>query len=152
MFGGAEIVKTIQDPDRVTAQRIQMKDFDEHTEDGGWARVNYEPLADPIVVSDANARRLAGWLTAGSSYMWYDEILVTKSCVPTYGVKLSFDRGDRHVEVWLCFECDIFTVYEPIEYESSRHSSGGGDFELIHDELADVMQSLFPDDDAIQAL
>lgn len=151
MLGGEEIMKTIQEPDRVTAQRIRLKVIDEQTDpEGGFARVNYEPMAEPVEVSDANARRLAAWLTAGSSYV--GTFNSTKSCIPSYGVKLSFDRGDRHVEVWLCFECDIFSVYEPIEYESSQASSGGGDFDLIHDELADIMQSLFPDDEAIQAL
>jgi hypothetical protein len=144
MFGGASIIETIQNPDRVTAQRLQWKGR-EAIADPVWAfEPDYEPLAEPVEVSNADWRRLTILLTSRRSYEWENDD--SKSCEPEYGVRLAFERGDRHVEVWLCFECDIFVVYEQgrrIAYE---------DFDLIHNALAEVMQSLFPDDEAIQTL
>jgi hypothetical protein len=155
MFGGDEVVETIKEPDRVQAVRIRLLEPEEQTdpEEGGFARENYRPLSEPVSVSAENVDLLARWLTSGSSYKWPEEgVESAKACEPSYGVILLFERGDWHVDVWLCFECNVFVVYESEHDSATQFFGGGGDFDLIHDELADVMKSLFPDDEAIQQL
>lgn len=147
-LGSEDVVDVIRNADNVTAQRMRLLDPNEQPqpEGDGFFRQNYVPIDDAVAVSQSQAEHLIRLLTSGRSFGWlaYGEL----GCLPSYGVKLQFQRGDQRKEVWLCFECDVLVSVDDSDVELHRMRS----FLYIRNDLADLMRGIFPDDEAIQAL
>ena len=86
--------------------------------------------------------KLRAVLLNPSSY----EFEMAKGCMPDYGVRFQFVHQGREVDVLLCFGCDILAVYD------RGKKVGGEDFDTARLSLAAIVKTLFPKDDAIQAL
>lgn len=96
----------------------------------------------PVAISQPDLAQLQAVLPKWSSYGWDN----AKACIPTYGVKLDFTRGNDHLQVLICFECDILSCW------LNGQLAGGGDFDPIRTDLVHIVQSIFPNDAEIQAL
>ena len=69
-----------------------------------------------------------------------------KGCEPIFGVRLEFTQGDKAVDLFFCFECDILAVYfggKPV---------GSEDFDTMRPQLVEIAQKVFPEDKVIQGL
>lgn len=64
-----------------------------------------------------------------------------KFCEPNPGVAFRLWKGKQHVDVTLCFECNMLQV-----------NSVGGDFDHVRPALVTLAKEAFPDDAKIQKL
>lgn len=137
VFGSPETMATVRSAETVTAQRL-VGEVDYHEKSS-----EYEAQGEPLSLSPDQAERLRNILLDAGSYR-FD---LAKGCMPVYGVRLRFqDAAGKFVDVLLCFDCKILTVYD----ESG--SVGGEDFDGVKDRLAELMKQLFPNDPAIAEL
>lgn len=156
LFGGQEAMEIIQHPDRVTVQRVELLDQAEMPEPKyeAFHIANYRPSGEPIVLSEAESDQLANLITAGSSYYWRPDpepgTVESTACEVLYGLKVEYVRGDRRVSIWFCFGCNLLLIV--VDDDLNPTDPAIGFFYPIRDELADIMQALFPDDEAIQSL
>lgn len=145
LLGGKDGVTTVAQPDKVDAYRLKPNlklDGSEFTDLDG----NYEVTAGPVSVSETLATELSRDLTTTSSYWWN----AGKLCIPRYGVRLSFYRGQDQVDVFLCFECKDLRVAR----NGKVTSRPGNDtsFDSINGRLVLAAKTLFPDDPEIKEL
>lgn len=136
LFGGLGGLATVSKPDGVEAFRIgPPSEFDHSLDD-------HPIIAGPVVVPRDIAGRISDVLASPDSYFWD----AAKACEPTPGVRLSFRRADDRVDVLLCFECNILTVYR------GGILTGGEDFDDVRPVLVRAAKVLFPEDEVIQTL
>lgn len=136
VLGSPAIVETIAQADQVEVYRLANGQFYK-------AKLSeYEIASGPLQPTAEQARQLQAVLTARDSYL-YD---IAKSCEPIFGIRATFTRGDQQVDVVFCFECMILAVYQHNQYVA------GANFDPVNDQLAAIMKTLFPDDEAIQSL
>jgi hypothetical protein len=140
VFGSRRSLEIVQRPERVEASRLKA-DFEEPLETKKDL-ANYPTIGMAIDVPTDIASRVGAKLSARESYLWN----AAKACIPQYGVRMSFFRGNERVDVLFCFECDILVVFH------NGRLTGGGSFDYAHNALLDDVKRLFPDDAAIQAL
>ncbi len=139
MLGGAQVVETIREPDRVEAYRLKPD-----TAYWGLAKItisDFVATAGPIDVAPQIQARLSNALLSPDSY--WDGF---KPCVPEYGVRLAFFRGTERVDVLFCFECDMLLVFH------NDRVSGGEDFDQARPVFVKAVKEVFPQDKAIQKL
>ncbi len=136
VFGGAGAAAAVRNATTVRAYRMKSPSYFAKTID------KYEMVGDPVAVPGDMAAQLKKALLNPRSYI-FDAV---KSCEPDYGVRLEFVHNNRKVDVLLCFECRILTVYD------GGRNVGGEDFDPINDQLIGMVKKLFPKDEAIQAL
>lgn len=145
LFGGEAGLRTVTHPTKVEAYRLKPNlklDGSEYTD----LKNNYEITAEPISVPETLATELSRDLTNLSSYWWN----AGKLCIPRYGVRLSFHRGQDQVDVFLCFECKELRVSR-----NGKVTSGPGNdksFDSMNGRLVLAAKTLFPDDPEIQEL
>ena len=136
LFGTGEAQDVIARPTKVRAYRLADNSFYQP------AVADYKTTAGPIDVDDAVARETSQLLVDVDSYLWD----TAKGCEPIFGVRLEFTQGDKTADVFLCFECDILSVY----YQGKP--VGGEDFDRIQPQLVGIVKQIFPDDETIQSL
>lgn len=140
VFGGKSNLEIVQKAEKVETIRL-VTDIDrlpEHEK----ALADYPTVGVPKKVPAEIAARVAATLAAPGSYVWDSP----KGCVPIYGVRMSFVRGEDRIDILFCFECDILLVL------CNNRLVGSGSFDLAHDSLLKEIKVLFPDDPAIQEL
>jgi hypothetical protein len=141
IFGSQNALETLRRPQSAQAYHLKSQFADEDGNDG--PKVNaYQTIGEPVDIPSGTRVRIAKTLLSTKSYLWDRG----KGCVPDYGVRISFDRGDDRVDIVFCFECDVLAVYH------DNRLCGGADFDPAHDSLVAEMKSLFPNDKAIQGL
>ena len=136
LFGDAGAQGVVAKPTKVQAYRLADKSFYQPTVK------DYKTTAGPIAVDEALAARLSKLLLDRDNYLWD----VAKGCEPIFGVRLEFTQGDKSVDLFFCFECDILAVYfrgKPV---------GSEDFDTMRPQLVEIVQKIFPDDMVIQDL
>jgi len=136
VFGSEAAAAVVRDATTVQAYRLASPSFFEQTLD------KYEMAAGPVAVPAKQADQLKQLLLDPSSY----DFSSAKSCLPDHGVRIEFVHNNRKVDVLLCFECRILSVYD------GGQSVGGEDFDPINSQLVAIVKQLFPKDQAIQAL
>ena len=147
LFGGKDGLMTVAHPTKVEAFRLKeniKRDGTEFTD----LNNNYEVTAGPVSVPETLATELSAVLILPQAY----EREFHKACMPRYGVRLSFQRGSDHVDVYLCFECDMLLVTRNGLVTADRSSPGGENFDPMTAILARAVKTLFPDDSEIQEL
>lgn len=138
MLGGATGLKAVAHPNRTTASRLVTGDI---RSDETRLLDKYRAAAEPKELPPNLAARISQMLVSPMTYRWG----ITRACLPSPGVRLSFVRGDERVDVLLCFECDILLVFRNDKY------IGQGIFDGASNELVEAMKELFPADPVIQA-
>ncbi len=136
IFGDSAAVESVENATAVSAYRLASSSHYREV------LADYEAMAGPIDLSTEQTFRLRQVLLDPSSYGWN----MAKSCIPNYGVRVRFQHGVDEVDVLLCFECDILTVYH------NGTGTGGEDFDDARSEILTVVKELFPDDPDIQSL
>ncbi len=136
LFGEAETVEIMQNPDTVKAYRQPQESYLQKLIS------DYDVLTGPILVAEAEKKELQQLLLADDSYMWK----VAKGCEPDYGVRIEFSQGDDKVDVLFCFGCSQLQIYR------NGKSVSGEDFDPIEKKLIKIVQRIFPEDRAIQEL
>jgi hypothetical protein len=151
VFGDASTLKTFLSAPEVSAQRLRHRapQADYYTLPG------YERGAS-VVAPSAQLARLRKLFTDSKSYTWNhvpDEHGVTseKMCLPDYGVLMTLRDGDQVVQIALCFQCDLFAVFVG-GGANPRRVNIEEDFDFVRPSLVDIVRTLFPHDEEIQAL
>ncbi len=143
LFGGPENLKVIQSPDKVEVW--QTVGFLKSSEAHDLEMSDYRKKGGtPLVVPDSVAKSLSR--TLSHSYSYYSDRGSAKSCIALPGFVLGFTRGDREVDVFLCFECDIILVQVGETFKTEA------DFDPSHNDLLGLMKVLYPKDEKIQNL
>src|SRR5262245_21599924 len=83
IFGGADALKILARPDRVTAERISPPESETPR---SWSLGDYRATSQAIAVPSNMVEPLTSALASPDSYRWK----TTKSCIPRFGVRLSF--------------------------------------------------------------
>jgi hypothetical protein len=130
---GKEVVEIIEDPDEVMIWLL-TSDLDGRPkrERAGPARLNCE-----------QARRFSEVLLEFDSYMWDCQ----KMCLPDYGARVRFQKGDEFVDCSICYECD--TVEVSIDGREKTHDLSGG---RVHNAFVKAIQPIFPHDRVVRDL
>jgi hypothetical protein len=131
LLGGTKGFAVLLKPERVDAFRLDHMIGEEPVVKGGPAAVGKDTVKDLTTV-----------LSAPESFLWN----IGKGCIPVWGVRFSFFRGDDRLEVLLCFNCDILGV---------RLNDGelqDQNFDRVRPQLVRLVKAVFPDDPVIQKL
>lgn len=136
VFGGEDAAAAVRDATTVEAYRLVAPSYFQQTLD------KYEMASGPVPVPANLADQLKQLLLDPGSY----DFTIAKGCVPDHGVRIEFVDGKRKIDVLLCFECRILSVYD------NGQSAGGEDFDPINRQLIAIVKQLFPNDQAIQEL
>ena len=102
LYGGAASFAILNKPDSVVAYRLTpfLLESDPMT-------LSDFPISKgPIAVDNEIAGKLAVALSNPRSYGWN----LAKLCIPTYGVRLTFEADGGAVDILLCFECNILAI------------------------------------------
>ena len=103
---------------------------------------DYEMREGPVALTEQQRESLIKILTNHGSYL-HD---IAKGCAPDYGVRVRFENEDSPVDVLFCYGCAQLQVY------INGLSTSGGEFDPAEKKLIAWVQSVFPDDAAIQSL
>ena len=136
VFGSSVAIDTIKSADSVKAYRLPSPSEYRASLSG------YKMSAGPIDVPDDQIAKLHAVLLDKSTYGWD----YAKGCIPDYGVRIQFQHDSHEVDVLLCFECDILSVYH------NGKAVGGEDFDDGRPQLVKIVKTVFPDDQVIQSL
>lgn len=136
VFGSDEAMAIVRSADNVTAYRLPSPSGEHES------LADYEMVAGPVEVPSKTIQQLREALLNDAGYEWS----AVKTCLPDFGVRLKFARGDDSVDVLLCFKCKMLAVYH------NGTEVGGEDFDSIYQQLVAVTKSLFPRDPEIMAL
>ena len=136
MLGGRNAYKTVALPDKVEAWLLNGREADG----------NSDPLANrtgAVKLKTADAKQFSDALLNFDSYGWE----TAKLCIPDFGVRLRFTRGDDTVEFLLCYECKILEVLHNGKTQTKEMN-----FDNAQTILIKAIQSVFPNDDAIKKI
>jgi hypothetical protein len=143
VFGSEQTLSTFRTAQTVTAQRLHYR---RENHQNPWKLGNYAQDA-PVAVAPEQVRDLQRLLVQESSYGWR----YGKTCAPNYGVLLTFRAEQAAVRVALCFECNIFGIYDSPD-DSAKGINRENDFDPARRPLVAIAKTIFPGDPAIQAL
>ena len=135
VFGSGRAIETVKRASSVKAFRLRPDTY--HKTLSG-----FETTTGPVDVPAISRSWLRNVLLDRSAYAWDS----SKACQPVYGVRLQFQHERDVVDVLLCFQCDVLTVYH------NGTAVGGEDFDNIRFPLVSIVTRLFPDDAEIQSL
>ena len=137
IFGGEEGMAILVKPDKVEAYRLGKPTGPHHSID----LKDYPTISPPVAISTADLETLQRLFTGRSSFRHY-----YKACIPTYGVRLDFNRGNKELHILFCLEC------ESLDCWLDGKLVGGADFDPVNADLVRIVKSIFPNDTDIQAL
>jgi hypothetical protein len=144
LFGGRQLFDFFVASQQVTAQRVH------------W-RSDYKISADElsnynrqktVPVSSSQAARLKRLLQKSCSYYQGSNV---KSCLPDYGVVLTFRSGQHAVQVAICFQCNMLGIFDGGD-DDARRVNSISDFDPMRGSLVSIIKKIFPDDSEIQDL
>jgi hypothetical protein len=136
LFGDKQAQAVVSKPTKVQGYRLADDSLFRPTVK------DFKMTAGPVAVDDKLAQSMAQLLLDEKSYLWD----VGKGCEPHFGVRLEFVQGDKSIDVFFCFECDILQVY------ANGKPVGSEDFDDVRPQLVKMMQKIFPEDKVIQGL
>lgn len=144
VFGSQQLLNSFVAAQQVTAQRLhwRVEDKVSPNELGNYRR------EQPVSVSASEAEKLKHLLQRSSSYYQGSN---AKACIPDYGVLFIFRSGERTVQVALCFNCNMFRIFDGAD-DKARGVNTLMDFDPMRSELVAIVKKVFPDDPEIQNL
>jgi hypothetical protein len=144
LFGGPENLSIVRSSDKVriwkTAGFLSTEELSPQSDMSTFRKKGGEPMTVPGSMAKSFSEKLSN----PSSY--YSDSGSEKSCIPLPGFVVGFTRGDREIDVFLCFECDILLIQVGDTFKTEV------DFDPSHNELLRVIKALYPNDDKVQAL
>ena len=142
LFGSGENLAIVREATRVEAYRLAPpQGVDPFSVD--TSPLEYRTTAGPVTLKSELAKPLQEALLSPQTYMWD----AAKACgYPVYGVKLSFFRGSKCVDVYFCFKCAVLAVVR------DEQVVGRADFDHGERIFIDAVKKLFPQDAEIQAI
>jgi hypothetical protein len=141
MFGGSEGFNVVRSPANVEIYRLG--DLPESIAIEDARPTDYPITAGPVSLSAPFGEELFDGLLLEDQSHWNEPA----ACgFPVYGVKLSFSRGERRVDVFVCFKCD----YLDVSVDGVR--TGGEYFQSARGPLLRAAKSSFPEDEILQSL
>lgn len=140
LFGGEPGLETVARPERVEACRLGQ--IPAGRTESGASVFDYPVISGPREVPPAISAPISAALLSPATYGWE----FSKSCVPSYGVRLSFHHGDDRVDVLLCFECDVLLI------SRNGRTTGGEDFDSGRPIFVQAVKAIFPEDELIRRL
>ena len=138
LYGGTDSFAVLQKADTVVAYRLSPIPVESHPE----TLSDFTFSKGPVSINEELAEKLAAALSDPYSYGWD----FVKACIPTYGVRLSFEADGGTLDILLCFECDILAIFD------DGTAIGGEDFDYMRPVLVQAVQNIFPDDVELRAL
>jgi hypothetical protein len=130
-------LETIKQADRVESYGLQPQRDHTHYK----SLQNYATRGSAIPVPRQMSSRLAATLLAPDSYRWDSAV----ACIPNYGLRVTFYRGNERVDVLVCLECGVLQVYR------NEQHVGGSVFDA-HNALAKAAMDIFTQDPEAQKL
>ena len=93
-------------------------------------------------LSAAESRAVRDALGTQQAYLWE----TAKACLPRWGARLGIRGVSTELDVLLCFECDILSVFRDGERVA------GEDFDPVRSDLVRAVKSAFPSDPVVSRL
>lgn len=111
------------------------------------ANAGFAILATGSVWNGEKAKQVAALFLDEKSYEWD----LKKACDPMPGVLFKIYKGEKYVEVALCFECNIvaFNITEP---KGKPVANPFNDFDPSRAQLVKWAKEALPNDTVVQAL
>lgn len=134
-------IQILQNPEEVQIYRLVSPNVVELVE-GKYSPELWAIDYGPLEVDPRLAQRLGDALLNFDDYEFGRAV----ACMPNFGVRFSLRDGANKVDVLLCFECGIVTLFLNDEMVGGRLMDGAAP------ELIAVVQTLLIDDLTIQAL
>jgi len=134
-LGGEQVAAVIGNYDRAEAALVEPPANDKHYEPHEYVVLGKPQPVAAQVAADISHTLLDPNEHSGDS---------PKSCIPRYGVRLSFFAKADRVDVYFCFECAILEVY------LNDKPAGGLSFELPYRRLITDVLKIYPDHQALR--
>jgi hypothetical protein len=134
VLGGERVVAILKDPDRVEAVLLD----EPKTFAGAYPEPReYDVVSEPYSVAPETARSISQTLTTPELHRFIDP--GTKSCIPYYGVRITYHRGEDRLDLYFCFTCMDLAIY------FNGAPVGAMQFLFTCKRLLKDMQTIFPD-------
>jgi hypothetical protein len=147
-FLGNDTVAILANADRVECYRIDGSvRHITTTPPSTQAVLGYAVLSTGPTQNAAFAGRLNAILFDQKTYR-FDAV---KTCIFEPGVVFRVWRGQRHVDVLVCFKCDELR-FETYDHDDSELKSGQEDFDGNRAALLELSKEVFPNDPDLAAL
>lgn len=124
---------------------MRLREPTKNGENYNFGKLSGYDLDPPVPLTAEQSAQIQKLLQSSSSY-W----LVSKNCLPIYGVLYNFHSGKQTVRVALCFNCDILAVFTG--EDTNQDEVGEENFDPAHRKFAAIAKSIFPNDSEIQGL
>lgn len=134
LVGGKDAYETIANPERADAWLLK-------TYEQSGSSTNKAPRTGATRMNVKTAKQFTEALLDFDTYAW----TVQKMCLPDFGARLRFTRGNNSVEFLLCYECDILVV----THNGRTHAEN---FDYGHNKLVRALQAVFPKDNIVKKL
>lgn len=145
VFGGSGNVAIIANPDSVKAWRtlgsVEVEQWDRGKNVDFKYEDYYVKTGKPIVVSTNLAAQLSRLLLDKNTYP--EPTGMSKQCLPDPPVVVTFSKGDKSVDVFLCFGCKILIV---------NKMQNQSDFDPGAEAILKVIKKIFPKDRKIRSI
>jgi hypothetical protein len=136
--GGSANMAVITNPDSINVWRT-IGSLAQAGRQGYRTSDIYSRAGKPIPVSKNLAAQLAKLLDDPHTYLRPGTPL--KGCVPVPEVLVAYARGNKEVDTYLCFECDVLVV-----------GDAQSDFDRARPAILKVVKKMLPNDYYIQSL
>jgi hypothetical protein len=136
--GGSANMAIIAHPDSINAWRTAGS-LEQERRQGFRMSDIYAKAGKPILVSGDLAVQLAKLLDDPHTYLRPGMSL--KGCIPMPEVVIAYMRGDKEVDAYFCFECNVLVVGQV-----------QSDFDRGRPAILKIMKKIFPNDPQIQSL
>jgi hypothetical protein len=135
--GGEDVLKVIENAQRVYATRIQIK-----RQKQDWESLDdFEAISEPVLVGASDRDELKRLLTSPRNYELPG---LPAACLPRWGFRLRFVTATDAMNVWVCLECDHMMFLR-----DGKNGGGGANFDPMEHQINALAIRLFPGDDAI---
>lgn len=138
-LGGAQVAAVIKNSQRTEVALIEPPDDKQSHPPNEFVDIG-EPRTSPGELAQDFRRIL---LDPNENVRYAG---MSKSCIPRYGVRVSFFAGQDRVDVYLCFECAIMATC------LNGEPAGENNFELAYRQLISDIRKIYPDDDGLAKL
>ena len=136
--GGSANMAVITNPDSINVWRT-IGSLAQEGRQGYRPSDIYARVGKPIPVAKDLAAQLAKLLDDPHTYLKPGTPL--KGCVPVPEVLVAYARGDKEVDTYFCFECNVLVV-----------GDAQSDFDRAHPAILKVVKKMLPNDYYIQSL
>jgi hypothetical protein len=128
-LGGEEVAAVLRQPDRAVAVLLEPPNF------RSWNAHEFKVVSDAIAVAPEVSSEIAQTLVSPDQF----REIPPKTCLPIYGVRLTYFAKEGRVDIYFCFECALFATY------LNEKPVGGGSFDFCYHRLIDAVRKIYPD-------